>query len=640
MMVQPSLRLRHLSFHGPNRKVAALEFGPGLNVIFGASDTGKSFAVEAIDFMLGGKPTLRDFPERVGYDRILLGMETLSGESFTLSRSVDGSAFKVFDGLLAAPPPEAVEGRELADIHNEKNSNNLSMFLLERCALAGKRVRRNQQGDTNSLSFRNLARLMIVTETEITEQRSPLADGNPTANTPNFATFRLLLTGVDDSALVSAKPKSGEDQSREAQLELLDQLLDQYREQLKEIAKAPEELEDQLQKIETTLGQHGKQLSSTEADYRDRVDRRRELRKRLEEGKDRRSEVAGLLERFALLSLHYQSDLARLRGIEEGGTLFEVMGQAPCPLCGAAPAYHQKDSDCDGNVTAVVAAARSEISKIELLQSELAGTTNDLRREAASFDRRLPKVEEELRSLSADIEGIISPQLARLRSTYAGFADKRGEVREALSLYKTIQDIEARRTRIENRGDETKSASVAEGDLPTSVAEEFAKHIETILKAWHFPEADRVFFDPKSRDLVISGKARGARGKGLRAITHAAFTVGLLDYCKTKETPHPGFVIMDSPLLAYRKPEGSEDDLTGTDLEEKFYDFLGALPEDRQVIVVENRDPPEAIRLRPQSVMFSKNPHSGRYGLFPMEAERPASKNVEQQADNVPKTSQ
>jgi hypothetical protein len=227
--------------------------------------------------------------------------------------------------------------------------------------------------------------------------------------------------------------------------------------------------------------------------------------------------------------------LARLRGIEEGGTLFEVMGQAPCPLSGAAPAHHQKDSDCDGNVTAVVAAARSEIAKIELLQTELGSTTIDLRRESASFDRRLPKVEEELRSLSADIEGIVSPQLARLRSTYAGFADKRGEVKEALSLYKTIQDIETRRTKIENRGDDPKSASVAEGDLPTSVAEDFAKHIEAILKAWHFPEADRVFFDPKSRDLVISRKARGARGKGLRAITHAAFTVGLLDYCKTKK---------------------------------------------------------------------------------------------------------
>lgn len=619
MMRQPGIRLKYLSFHGPKRRTAALEFGPGLNLIYGASDTGKSFATEAIDFMLGGKPPLRDFQERVGYDRVMLAMETLAGESFTLSRSVDGAAFRVFDGLYKEPPPSEVAGRELAETHNEKNNNNLSMFLLEHCALAGKRIRRNKQGDTNSLSFRNLAKLMIVTETEITEQRSPLTDGNPTADTPNFATFRLLLTGVDDSALVSIKPRTGEDQSREAQLDLLDQLLDEYRKRLKETVKNPDELEDQLQRIETSIGQYTKQLGATESEYRARIDRRRELRKKLEEWKDRRAEVGSLLERFTLLDSHYRSDLSRLRAIEEGGTLFEVMGQVPCPLCGAEPANHRKDSDCDGNVTAVVAAARSEIAKIELLRKELAVTTKALMREAGSFDRRLPKVEEDLKSVSSEIDEIVAPQLAKLRTSYGGLADKRGEVREALGLYNTIKNIESRRKTIENPEEATKTGSVAEGDLPTSVAEAFAQHIERILKAWHFPDAERVFFDPKSRDLVIAGKARGARGKGLRAITHAAFTFGLLEFCKENETPHPGFVVLDSPLLAYRKPEGTEDDLTGTDLEEKFYEYLSTLPEDRQVIVVENRDPTELIRSGPQVVMFSKNPHSGRYGLFPLE---------------------
>jgi hypothetical protein len=70
-------------------------------------------------------------------------------------------------------------------------------------------------------------------------------------------------------------------------------------------------------------------------------------------------------------------------------------------------------------------------------------------------------------------------------------------------------------------------------------------------------------------------------------------------------------------LLSYREPDGTEDDLTGTDLQEKFYAYLEALPNDMQVIVIENTDPPEAIRKRDQSLMFGKNPHHGRYGLFP-----------------------
>nr|MBA3897540.1 AAA family ATPase [Sphingomonadaceae bacterium] len=484
-MPKPGLRLRHIVFHGPNRPPAALEFGPGLNVIYGASECGKSFVVEAIDFMLGGKQQLRDIPERIGYDRILLGLETLAGEQFTLLRSVDGGAFRAFPGLHLQPPAEGVEAVELADQHSEKNYANLSMYLLQRCAMDGKRVRKNKQGETNSLSFRNLARLLIVDETEIIAQRSPLSDGNPTADTPNFATFKLLLTGVDDAALVSNKPKGPEEQSREAQLDLLDQLIDEHRERLAELTKDPDDLESQLQRLEGSLSQHANQLETTDAEYRGLEIRRRDARKKLEEGRDRRAEIAGLLERFTLLDRHYVSDVARLRGIEEGGTLFEVLGQATCPLCGAEPAHHRRDSDCDGNIEAVVASARSEIAKIELLRTELADTVTNLKREAAGFDKRLPKADEDLRKLSLGIEQLITPKLTKLRTTYAGLADKRGEVREALAIYKSIKDTEARRLKIENDVDDQKEAAVSEGDLSAAVAETFALQVEAVLKDWH-----------------------------------------------------------------------------------------------------------------------------------------------------------
>lgn len=620
-MSKPGLRLRHIAFHGPDRERASLEFGPGLNVVYGASETGKSFIVETIDFMLGGKPPLRDLPERIGYDRILLGMETTEGEQFTIWRSVDGGGFRLYSGLHIDPPGENVESEELSEKHSDKSTDSLSRFLLQRCSLDEKRVRANKDGVTNSLSFRNVARLLIVTETEITKLKSPLSDGNPMSETPNFATFKLMLTGVDDSALVVNKPKAVGDQSRHAQLELLDQLLEEYYERLKQLTKHPEELEDQLQRIDTSLSQHTAQLATTEEAFRRLADQRRDLRKKFEEGRERRSEITGLLERFSILESHYNSDVERLQGIEEGGSLFEVLGQVPCPLCGAEPGHQRRESDCDGNITAVVEAARSETAKIELLRRDLGETVSGLRREAASFDRRLPKTEEQLKSLSDEVDRFISPKLTRLRSSYSELADKRGHVREALSVYRTIQDIENRRTSLDPELKDKKESSVSEGDLPAAVAESFAQKVEIILKNWHLPEAERVYFDAKNRDLIIAGKPRGARGKGLRAITHAAFTIGLLDYCKSKDTPHPGFVILDSPLLAYREPEGSDDDLRGTDVKDKFYEYLSNLSNESQIIIVENNDPPATIMALPQTVMFSKNPNSGRYGFFPRPSE-------------------
>src|SRR5215510_4527771 len=130
-------KLRHLVFYGPGREPAAVHFGSGLNAIYGASDTGKSFVVEAIDFMLGGKTALRDIPERVGYDRVLLGIETIGREEFTLSRSADGGHFRLFTGLHREPPSTDVEGRDLADQHSDRSGDNLSSFLLEKCGLQG-----------------------------------------------------------------------------------------------------------------------------------------------------------------------------------------------------------------------------------------------------------------------------------------------------------------------------------------------------------------------------------------------------------------------------------------------------------------------------------------------------------------------
>lgn len=610
------LRIRHLAFHGPDRARALVEFGPGLNVIYGASDTGKSFVVEAIDFMLGGKTALRDIPERVGYDRVLLGIETTEGEQFTLSRSADGGHFRLFSGLQIDPPASDASARDLADQHSERGDN-LSSFLLERCSLQGKRVRRNKRGETNSLSFRSLARLMIVTETEITAQRSPLTDGNPTADTPNFATFKLLLTGVDDSALVALNPDTPEAQTREAQIDLLDQLIGEYRERIKELANQPRELEDQLGRLETSLAGRMQQLSATESDYRRLTGRRRELREKLEEGRDRLAEIESLLGRFNLLGEHYSSDVKRLKGIEEAGTLFVVLGQRTCPLCGSAPEHHDREASCDGNIESVVSAARKEIAKIELLQIELGETVNALRREAGGFTRRLPRIEEELDRIQSELEGLTSPKLKQLRASYGELADKRGEIREALAIYRTLQDMEKRREDLERTGDQ-RSTAISDGDLPSAVAEKFAQCVEAILKEWHFPGADRVYFDAKARDLMIGGKLRTARGKGLRAITHAAFTIGILEYCRANGTPHPGFVVLDSPLLAYREPEGDDIDLLGTDLNAQFYTHLARLDDDRQVIIIENKDPPASIISRPNVLMFSKNPHSGRYGFFPI----------------------
>ena len=154
--------------------------------------------------------------------------------------------------------------------------------------------------------------------------------------------------------------------------------------------------------------------------------------------------------------------------------------------------------------------------------------------------------------------------------------------------------------------------------ISKNVLDEFAQTIEDILKEWNFPNANRVFFDEGKRDIQVAGKDRGSTGKGLRAITHAAVKIGLMEFCRERNLPHPGFVVLDSPLLAYWKPEGEEDDLRGTNLKEKFYRYLMGLRKDSQIIIVENEHPPDVVSRDGNVIVFTKNPHQGRYGFFPI----------------------
>ncbi len=107
------------------------------------------------------------------------------------------------------------------------------------------------------------------------------------------------------------------------------------------------------------------------------------------------------------------------------------------------------------------------------------------------------------------------------------------------------------------------------------------------------------------------------RDRGHRAITHAAASLGLMKYTEENDLPHFGFSVLDSPLLAYEEPDNEEDDLSGTDVNVKFFDSLAAW-NTKQIIVFENKKSiPSKYSSGKQVTQFTKK-NTGRYGFFPV----------------------
>ena len=300
-----TLTLRHLFMTGPEKKPAGVTFNAGLNVIYGASETGKSFIVETLDFMLGSSAELRDIPERVGYDRIFLGIEDGDGNRVTLERSASGGQFRLYDGLHTALP-EKVESKALAAKHNPTRQDNLSTFLLGKIGLSGKRIKRNASGDTNSLSFRNLAHLCLISEGDIQKRESPIETGQFTSKTLEMAVFKLLLTGVDDSAIEPVDRDRAEGLSRAARAEVIAELIEENRAKLAELVGEEDnasELTDQLSKLDESLTRERTTLRETEDAHRAIAQKRNAIRRNMELAQSRRTEIDELIARFNLLTV-------------------------------------------------------------------------------------------------------------------------------------------------------------------------------------------------------------------------------------------------------------------------------------------------------------------------------------------------
>jgi len=603
------LQLRGIAFNGPD-KVAELPLSPGINVVCGASDTGKSFLAESIDFMLGGSD-LRPIKEREKYGEITLDITDGSEKHWRLHRATSGGNFRLSDLQSEDADPETLNQK-----HSHGKTDNLSGFLLKKIDLLGKRILRSKaKATTQSLSFRNLARLVIVQEGEIQQKGSPFWGGQYTLKTPELATIKLMLTGVDDSNVVSSTVTEPDNAG---QIRLIDELLSELNSEVEDIEEDQSQFEDQFIKLETTIEERKDTLTSSQRQLDELLLSRNNLFKTRWTDQERLDEIADLLTRFSLLSEHYGIDIERLEAIQESGSMFAHVEAVPCPICGAAPDDQHLEDTCEGDVEVIVLAATAEIQKIRRLQEELINTISDLQNETSQLDLALSNSLAEYEALDTDIQETIAPQVSDVRSSFSELIEERANVQKTLDLFAKIEKLEERKIFLEKDEEEPGQSDQVVSGIPDSAAHVISVKIAAILKAWNFPGECLVHFDKETTDFVIDGKPRGSRGKGLRAITHAAVTIGLLEYCQENDFSHPGFAVLDSPLLAYFKPEGDDDEiLKGTDLKERFYQYLVEHHStDSQIIIIENQHPPSSCEDKLTMTVFTGNPNEGRFGFL------------------------
>jgi len=264
--------------------------------------------------------------------------------------------------------------------------------------------------------------------------------------------------------------------------------------------------------------------------------------------------------------------------------------------------------------------ADKAIAKIKLLQSELHETVTSLTTENKGIVSDATILRTELKDYQQEIDNALSPDFSASREEHTKLIERRAKVEQAIILQKRIKTLQRR---IDEPTKPAKPEPVVVEEPASEVAQYISKSIlrdfsitvGDILQQWHFPGATDVYFDEKTKDVVIGGRPRGSRGAGLCAITYSAFVLALFEYCRSRSMPHPGFVILDSPLIAYKEPMPDDENITSTDLKPRFYEHLEKFSGEQQIFVIDNTDPPPEYASK--GIHFTANEKFGRYGLFP-----------------------
>jgi uncharacterized Zn finger protein (UPF0148 family) len=611
--------LRRLVVRGPDKPDATLGFGPGFTLIAGISNTGKTHALECIDFALGASDPPKPIEESAGYTSVVLEL-SFGGTIKTISRTYDShNVAIVFDGPIDAW--DGASGHELKVASNpRKPDSTLNATLLEAGGFTpGTMIPRSAKGKTQMLSYRNVAPFAIVNEDEIIGDRSPVASTAPTSDVAPKAVFALMLTGRVPSAEVTAVNDANEARGNAKKRgALLSDMLAELQTEIAACGIERQVLEEQLAQLDADVSEITDAVLQRSTALQMLVGQRREALDRADKAQARHIESLALSERFELLARHYEADVGRLEFVLEGGHFFSQLVASHCPECGRP---YEEGDQChpeSAHAAEVEHAARAELAKLQPRIADVQRAIAEAAEDAAAAADEHHGTAQQARDLHSQIREQASPEVNGTRAQLAELTTRRRIVEHDLLRYRELDRFVTAKQEADIAADAKPASFRATQDI--AALKGLAEEIERVLVAWQFEIGSGVHIDAKGLDLVIGGKARGANGKGVRAITRAAFNIGLMRFCLANDRPHPGFVIIDTPLRPYKghPPPGDEaeearrlDSVRTACLRDLASADVG------QVVMMENEDPPADIRSLAIVHEFRGGPEARRAGFYP-----------------------
>ncbi|WP_417312198.1 hypothetical protein [Ectopseudomonas khazarica] len=601
MDTSQGLLLKNLVLHG-HRKDYRVPFHPGINIIYGDADTGKSSILRLVYYLLGGKEVKLDkeITSSVKYATLELKINgrpyCISRDLFNASRDVDVYSCELTK--ISATFPEKYKS---SVTKGDEQNKSLSDFLLEALEFPSVRIKQaptKDSSETARLSFLDLFKFMYLDQDDVGSTHM-LNIGNPVLETKNREVFKYIFNVLDSSISeleVDISKKTQEKTQLVSQYSAVSAFLSQTE------FKSPLALDEEITNIDAVKNEFKEQLSDlnkrTTSDselYEGLKDALNTINLNIEQQESNRQSNLRNIERFSRLLNDYQNDIERIKA---GLSSKEIIGrdlseQTNCPICETTISI-QKISDkfdipTDSRLKSELTSITRRTKDLKQLISENRvdlETSNSLLAELyAEKSRAREMIDEELKSsispYLAERDAIIS-ELAqlderraravhslRVRNTQTAIADQIGR------LAGTIENL---KIRLEELKKNSPSLDGVIKDLGIDL-NDFIKEIK-IKNHYGVGIDNRTFFP-----LVRNTEYRKINSGGLRTIVSIGYLASILSQKLRKDTNIPGLLMIDTVgKFLGKTPESAKesqletfDDIDGVADPEKYKNLFEAL---------------------------------------------------------------
>lgn len=606
--------IKSLIVIGNNKKPAILNFDKKSHVIFGPTDTGKSYIVECIRFCLGDEKIPKDVGFSEGYSLAILQIELNRGKEFTIFKSLANGQESVYEGVYSDIPIDLAQKIDLKvdDFLITENNIKENKILVK-------------LGTLGRVTANDLRRISIFDEIQTLDNIN-FEGKDSNTKVRNRSALSFFLTGSDDSQMPLAISTDARNQAKGQVSSLQEQIQILNDEIPKDISK--DEVEDNLQKISLQIEEINNFLSY---DYQALRELKSEFSLFEREINETNPKMIGLIEakeQFSILDQKYLNDISRLEMTNISASIVANLPNRSCPIC-LTTLDHQKRHDIsEEDFSKIRNGAAVEIQKINRLRDGLKYTIEDIESEISEISLKLDSLNNDLESNKIQQKNLLEVDGVSIKDNLNELTERKTELSIYLNNFKIIERLQIQ---LEKEIPKSKRMTQKiERNIANSTTD-LSVRIKELLEKWKVPDVQTIGFDDKCVDIKINQRARVSYGKGKRGIFLTAYMVALMELNIKKNLPHLGFVLIDSPVVTYKDPKysskelhennvNSDGELLPEGVKDSFYGWLATRNDTGQIIVLENEEPSEQQKTQLSYTEFfgPSATDDERVGFFPI----------------------